>query len=138
MLSSDKTSKLIEDLSSRVPYGVKCIIVPWEGYDPNDIRGIVKTLYSVSIDGVVTFIDDEEEYYLSHGDIIPVLYSIDGLNSDEKDEYVKIQAKVLYNSRGLIEEDFSGYVRYCNERHLDWRGMLKAGIAEDATGKGVY
>lgn len=53
------------------------------------------------------------------------------------------EVKVQYRDSGgdyygITEEDFSGYVRYCNERHLDWRGMLKAGIAEDATGKGVY
>lgn len=116
---------LVRDLSCRIPYGV---IVT------NDGSFNVK-LTSVSWYGEVG-VDDGSTYLYPIAKIKPYLFPFSSITETQKEEYAQILAmssNPAYSQLlGMTVED------WLNKNHIDYRGLIPMGLANDATGLNIY
>ena len=118
---------LMKDISCRIPYGV---IV--------NINGISNVkLISVSWYGEVG-VDDGSTYLYPISEIKPYLFPMSSMTDTEKEEYCQLQQRVIYNSKGAVNEDVAKYINWCYKKHLDINNLIPMGLAIDATGLNIY
>lgn len=118
---------LMKDISCRIPYGV---IV--------NINGISNVkLISVSWYGEVG-VDDGSTYLYPISEIKPYLFPMSSMTDAEKEEYCQLQQRVIYNSKGPVNEDVAKYINWCYKKHLDINNLIPMGLAIDATGLNIY
>ena len=118
---------LMNDLSCRIPYGV---IV--------NINGIPNVkLTSVSWYGEVG-VDDGSTYLYPISEVKPYLFPMSSMTDEEKEEYCQLQQRVIYNSKGPVNEDVTKYINWCYKKHLDINNLIPIGLAIDATGLNIY
>ena len=60
------------------------------------------------------------------------------MTEDQKEEYVLLQQRVIYNSRGPVNSDVIEYVNWCYRHHIDINGLITMGLANNATGLNIY
>lgn len=133
---------LIRDLCGRLPYGVKAYIKNWSKLDRKYYEGV----YTVeSIDtSLNTIIADSErscvEVIVGYDDseIKPYLFPMSSMTNAEKEEYCQLQQRVIYNSKGPVNEDVMKYINWCYKKHLDINNLIPIGLAIDATGLDIY
>ena len=90
---------LMKDISCRIPYGV---IV--------NINGISNVkLISVSWYGEVR-VNDGSTYLYPISEIKPYLFPMSSMTDAEKEEYCQLQQRVIYNSKGPVNEDIAKYI----------------------------
>ena len=124
MIQEDK-ELLFKDLCGRFPYKVYAQI-----YD-----SYISAIESIDIDGFVT---DFEGTQIEIENFKPYLFPLSGITEKQKEEYCKLQEKVIYNSKGLINLDVMEYVNWCYKNHIDINGLIPMGLAIDATGLNIY
>ena len=126
MTQEDK-SLLLKDLCARLPYGVKV-----NGVFLNYNKDKGKILYEEC--------DKEFNYeHLNRYETLkPYLFSLSSMTEEQKEEYVSLQQRVIYNSQGPVNLDVIKYVDWLNKNHFDYRGLIKKGLAIDATGLNIY
>lgn len=121
---------LLKDLCSRLPYGVKCQI------DIGDADVYVDTLATITTDGCVSFIETiDTEDVLGYGDIKPLLFPMSSMTEEQKEEHKDLlDNQYSFDANGNIFtlQDF-----YC-KHHIDYRGLIPKGLANDATGLNTY
>lgn len=117
---------LMKDISCRIPYGV---IV--------NVNGISNVkLTSVSWYGEVG-VDDGSTYLYPISEIKPYLFPMSSMTDAEKEEYCQLQQRVIYNSKGPVNEDAAKYINWCYKKHLDINNLIPMGLAIDATGLNI-
>lgn len=111
---------LLQDLCSRLPYGVKI-----------SINDKVESLQGINI------LDNIAEYgsFLSCDieEVRPYLLPLSSMKGRQKAE--------LYNLRIPIEDPFQDTlceIDFCHRNHFDYRGLINKGLAIDATGLNIY
>ena len=124
--TNEEKKLLIKDLCGRLPYGVivKCC----------DTHG--ETLIGLTSEGLVNFDYDIDE-------VKPMLYPLSSMTKEQKKEYDKI---VHYNvnlfpdqPETVIDVDlFEVLEEFYNKNHLDFRGLISMGLAEDCTNLNIY
>lgn len=120
MTQEDRTL-LLKDLSTRLPYGVKCV----SGVDDA----------TLIIEGINPNCNGASE--------VQVTYEKSGINFDTKISSIK---PYLFPMSEMTEEQYNQYVKYSaiesidwlNKNHFDYRGLIKKGLAIDATNLNVY
>ena len=70
--------------------------------------------------------------------IKPCLFPMSSMTDAEKEEYCQLQQRVIYNSKGLVNEDVTKYINWCYKKHLDINNLIPIGLAIDATGLNIY
>jgi hypothetical protein len=70
--------------------------------------------------------------------IKPYLFPFLSMTKEQKEEYVALQERVVYNSQGPINLDVMRYVNWCYKHHIDINGLIPKGLANDATGLNIY
>jgi hypothetical protein len=122
-MTQEQKNLLMKDLCGRLPYGVKI-----------SVEARVETLESIDMyDYVVGY-----SSWLSSGieDVKPYLLPLSSMTEEQKEEHKDLldnQYLVLdANGNVFTLQDF--YCKY----HLDYRGFIPNGLAEDATGKNIY
>ena len=118
---------LMNDLSCRIPYGVILNV--------NGISNVKLT--SVSWYGEVG-VDDGSTYLYTISEIKPYLFPMSSMADEDKEEYCQLQQRVIYNSKGPVNEDVTKYINWCYKKHLDINNLIPIGLAIDATGQNVY
>lgn len=121
-MTIEQKELLIKDLSGRLPYGVKA---------STKIGGNIK----ISFMGEDTIIgEDGDSYDISF--ITPYLYPLSSMTEKQKEEHKDLLDNQYLgldaNGNVFTLQDF--YCKY----HLDYRGFIPNGLAEDATGKNIY
>lgn len=111
MTKEDK-ELLLKDLSARLMYGVKV-----------SFHGKVETLCEAHIYPNVQTLVGESGILYDAELVKPYLRPMSSMTEEERD-YLKVH----------INDDF---VDYCNERHLDYRGLIPMGLALEAP-EGMY
>ena len=123
---------LLQDLSSRLPYRVKI-----------SVNDKVESLQGINI------LDNVVEYgsFLSSNieEVRPYLFPLSSMTEEQKKEYHHI---VNYISPDDTENLAEGEFVYVNQieqllhfyykNHLDYRGLIPMGLANDATGLNIY
>ena len=131
MTQEDK-ELLLRDLSARLPYNVICQVEFKESGKHNS--------QIMLLSGIFT---DEACFTTKGGSIYsneykPYLFPHSSMTEEQKEEYVALQQRVIYNSRGPADLDVMNYVDWCYKHHIDINGLIEKGLAIDATGLGIY
>ena len=108
---------LLQDLSSRLPYGVilECCELVGE-----ELRTITK-------EGLINDDYDIEE-------VKPMLLPLSSMTEEQKKEWQSLMIHDLYGILYHTIESFD----YLYRNHIDYRGLIPKGLAKDATGLGIY
>jgi hypothetical protein len=130
MTQNDK-DLMLKDLCARLPYGVKIYL---EDFPRATLAGIVN--------GDIILHDDKYGYTDEiPWDIMyikPYLFPLSSMTEEQKEEYVSLQQRVIYNSQGLVNLDVMEYTAWCYNNHIDINGLIPMGLALDATGLNIY
>lgn len=132
---------LLRDLCARLPYGVKI------QFKTNSvIENKYKFIYNV--DGEYEYINIGKSNLtldiikmLSNNcidEIKPYLFPMSSMTDAEKEEYCQLQQRVIYNSKGVVNEDVTKYINWCYKKHLDINNLIPMELAIDATGLNIY
>ena len=122
-MTQEQKDILLKDLSARLPYGVKGRV---SSRDCNNREcEFVATINGKLYDrfGVA------QESWYDNVTIKPYLFPISSMTEEQKLEY--------YGTFSL-SGDISGSIDFYNKHHLDYRGLIPMGLAEDATGLNIY
>lgn len=145
---------LLKDLCARLPYGVigRCEIdAP---YDTSFDRVFQTHKFDAVIYGikedflyVTPLIEDMDEQEFANEEVVedvsildftPYLFPMSSMTDAEKEEYCQLQQRVIYNSKGPVNEDVTKYINWCYKKHLDINNLIPIGLAIDATGLNIY
>lgn len=141
---------LLKDLCARLPYGVKVL---YEGWDEKieDYIDVVDTLYSVNLDGWVNVSKTDSEINIEG--VKPYLFPMSSMTEEKVYEfYYRFVADDIsfddfvadyWNTNSLHKvmttiDDVESIMDWYNKNHLDCRGLIPKGLAEDATGLNIY
>ena len=123
MTQEDK-SLLLKDLCARLPYGLK---VKCEKYSFP-----VTILYGRNIDEVKFMETGGIENICA---IKPYLFPLSSMTEEQSKVYHEL-IKGMFGTSALI--NFEVLTDFFNSNHLDYRGLIKRGLAIDATGLNIY
>ena len=126
-MTQQENDLLLKDLCGRLPYGVK---VEYEN-EVFDVEYVCPMYEEVKFDILETWTIDVL-------DIKPYLFPLSSMTDAEKEEYCQLQQRVIYNSKGPVNEDVTKYINWCYKKHLDINNLIPIGLAIDATGLDVY
>lgn len=123
---------LIKDLSTRLPYGVRCKIL-----ETNE----TKILASIREDWENTLFDFwdgdrkiQYEYQLYLSEFKPYLFPMSSMTEEQRKEWQSFMIRDVY---GILYHTIESY-DYLNKHHFDYRGLIEKGLALDATGLDIY
>lgn len=131
MTKEDK-ELLLKDLCARLPYGVKFLRESWN-FEWDEELSVIEVLKDIDKDG---YINNTKIYTVD--DIKPYLFPMSSMTEEEKEEYCQLQQRVIYNSKGVINEDVTKYINWCYKKHLDINNLIPMELAIDATGLNIY
>ena len=131
MTQEDK-ELLLKDLCARLPYNVICQVEFKENGKHNSKVMLLSGIFT------------DEAYFTTKGGSIysneykPYLFPMSSMTEEEKEEYCQLQQRVIYNSKGVVNEDITKYINWCYKKHLDINNLIQIGLAIDATGLNIY
>ena len=128
-MTQEHKELLIKDLCTRLPYGNLVI----------DFNGIRTTLHDIKVFQLYDSDDVIEDYvclidifgdndYVAVENIKPYLFPLSSMTEEQQ----------LFYSTHLNYIPYYQRVDWFNENHLDYRGLISMGLAEDATGLNIY
>lgn len=120
-------SLLLKDLCSRLPYGIKC-----------EHFGNIKEVLGVFKDGIIQVgydINDYEDTCIE--DIKPYLRPMSNMTEDEKFTYYHRVRDVGRRLDAIDEDEVVLHMKWLNEHHFDYRGLIGRGLALEAP-EGMY
>ena len=118
---------LLRDLCGRLPYGVK-VLFENKVFSVDYISAIYEEIH----------LDIPDNYTVDISDIKPYLFPMSSMTDGEKEEYCQLQQRVIYNSKGPVNEDVTKYINWCYKKHLDINNLIPMDLAIDATGLNIY
>ena len=124
---------LLKDLSSRLPYGVKC-----ENF--NHIYG--KNIFKVTDirdNGYICGTVNNQHCWAIFNplELKPYLFPLSSMAEEQK-EFLRRQSWcIAISTSGSIETTIEGF-DWLNKNHFDYRGIIEKGLAIDATGLNIY
>ena len=133
-MTKEEKDLLVKDLCCRLPYGVK--------FECNNV-------YTAK--GLDLIVTDEGgwEYAVTAKGIVPIeidfikpyLYPLSSMTEEQSNELEEIDQEFysLIRSNGdiYVSMDLRGY-DWLNKNNFDYRGLIKKGLAIDATNLGIY
>lgn len=90
---------LLRDLCARLPYDVKVLFdnkvfsIDYISYIYEEIK-----------------LDICDNYTLDVSDVKPYLFPMSSMTDEDKEEYCQLQQRVIYNSKGPVNEDVTKYI----------------------------
>lgn len=122
-MTQEQKNLLLKDLCARLPYGVKI-----------SVENRIETLEDISmldyVVGYSSWLASDIE------DVKPYLLPLSSMTEEQKEEHKDLLDNQYLgldaNGNVFTLQDF--YCKY----HLDYRGFIPDGLAEDATGKNIY
>lgn len=139
-MTEEHAKLLLKDLSARLPYGVKLQISSWDD-EKMEYVDKVDTLYSISSDGHVRTSSEDRDFYID--EVKPYLFPMSSMTEKQKNEYDYWQHHILVSSYGWRDDEEELWespasFEYLIENHFDDKGFIERGLANDATGLGIY
>ena len=132
-MTQNQKELLLSDLSARVPYGVKA---------STKVGGNI-TISFIGEDTIIS--EDGGSYDISF--ITPYLFPISSITKEQRDEFpfelsllnAFINGHIsLFEDEELSVDDIIRMMDCLNRNHIDYRGLIPMGLADDATGKNIY
>ena len=138
MTQEDK-ELLLKDLCARLPYGVCYKHFTWD--DERGEECIAAKIYSINSDGYVKNCYDDETVYID--DVRPYLFPLSSMTEEQCYELASIRSgfqdcwKYIKTPIPLSICNFE-QIDWFNKNHFDYKGLIKKGLAIDATGLDIY
>lgn len=129
-------------LNARLPFGVKGKLISDDS--PNNIVKLIEIFYyQKDIECQFCLIEENKEFLINHNGyeykyylskFRPYLFPLSSMTEEQEKE----SNQILLNS--ILEEEYDSHVifDYYNEHHFDYRGLIKKGLAIDATNLNIY
>ena len=148
MAQKDK-ELLLKDLCARLPYGVKVHATVIDT-DTNTEVEKVGVLSMIDTDTVVAFTSDDTNcyFYVTIHEIRPYLLPLSSMTEEQYEKFIIISGwdgdiedirRGKFSCIGYIGLDYIyDTIDWFNENHFDYRGLIPAGAAIDATGLNIY
>ena len=130
MTQEDK-ALLLKDLCARLPYGVKMIDTEPYSAEHNPIL----TLSYISEDNCIGCRAGKGVMATSLGSIKPYLFPLSSMAEEQSKVYHEL-IRGMFGTSALI--NFEVLTDFFNANHLDYRGLIKKGLAIDATNLNIY
>lgn len=126
-MNKEDKELLFRDLCTRLPYNVMCQVEFKEDGKHNSKVMLLSGIFT------------DEAYFTTKGGSIysneykPYLFPLSSMTEEQIKEFNSITQKCsTYIGKSILLTDF------CNKHHIDWRGFIEKGLAEDATDKNIY
>lgn len=131
---------LLKDLCARLPYGVKGLVT----FNGNPSMSQIH-VENRTIDGKLydRFAKLQDSWY-DNVTIKPYLFPLSSMTKEQKEELDNIfnQEDDMCEKIETDNFEFNFYRKsifdFLNKHHLDWRGLIPKGLANDATNLNVY
>lgn len=120
-MTQEQKELLLKDLCARLPYGVR-VQFNYIITSPAIIKGIYKDLIECDI----------AECELE--DIKPYLFPLSSMTEGQRKEW---QSLMIKDSYGILYYTVESY-DYLYKNHIDIRGLISMGLANDATELNIY
>lgn len=156
-MTKEEKDLLIQDLCSRLPYGVKIELRNSRIYHHENIskgnRNTIDKLKGFTGKYFTIYHDDPLDWSWSDSDIEvedikPYLFPMSSMTEEQKDELSLIVCDLkgsdYWRDGDIIYVDESSrwqlnkLLNFYHENHLDYQGLIEKGLARDATGLGIY
>ena len=121
----DLKDLLLKDLCARLPYGVKVRYSSYEKFITCTLHAINPVYHIVDLWGENACFNPVDT-----SKIKPYLFPLSSMTEEQEKEW-----RYTLSSDGNITYDT---VDWCNENHLDYRGLIPMDLAIDATGLNIY
>lgn len=128
MTQEDK-ELIFKELCARLPYHIRVKVWLKDGTTDEGALDLEHNYGDVLRDAF---------YYDKIVKIKPYLFPLSSMTEEEKEEYCQLQQRVIYNSKGVINEDVTKYINWCYKKHLDINNLIPMKLAIDATGLNIY
>lgn len=135
----DNKKLLLTDLYGRLPYGV-------EMRDINDDEHLSTILIGI-VEDIIVLKDVYDYTYTEVDNYRPYLFPLSSMTEEQKKEFpgevsilnAFIDGSIyLFEDEKLTPEDLIEIFDFLNKNHFDYRGLIKKGLALDATGLNIY
>ena len=141
-MTQEEKDLLLKDLCGRIPYGVKIALKNSVSYHHENVakkgdvtidrlKGFTGSYFNIYHDNPLDW--DWYENDIDIEDIKPYLFPLSSMTEEQKDEFDR-----LYTYDALIVEPQWELIDFCNKHHLDYRGLIPMGLANDSTGLNIY
>lgn len=131
-MKQEEKELLLKDLCARLPYGV---MLKTDNVFPQKLEGI-----SFDKDTFVVWVSDGG-FTLDYMDCKPYLFPLSSLTEEQKeelnDELIELELKALNDEISCIEA-VKFEIDFYLKNHLDYRGLIPMGLANDATNLNIY
>ena len=136
-MTQEQKQLLLIDLCARLPYGVKVQCGDYLFTFDKDHMGIGMLYKDFNMNPL-----ESPKIILSgcyYGeDIKPYLFPLSSMTEEQKEEYCQLQQRVIYNGKGVVNEEIMEYINWCYKNHIDIRGFISMGLANDCTNLNIY
>ena len=129
LLNTFDKELLLEDLCARLPYGIKFLRESWN-YEWDQEQSVIEVLEDIDKDG---YINNTKVHTVD--DIKPYLFPLSSMTEEQSKVYHEL-IKGMFGTSALI--NFEVLTDFFNSNHFDYRGLIKMGLAIDATGLNIY
>lgn len=128
-MTQNEKHLLLRDLCGRLPYGVKLAF-----YASATKQTITCTLLGLEPqeDEPVIAKTENGSFYMLADHVKPYLIPISSMTEEQVNECQQIKNSYYYHDDAFILFEFY------DRNHIDYRGLIPMGIAEDATGLNIY
>ena len=120
MTKEDK-ELLLKDLCARLLYNVK-VLYNNKVFNVDYISAIYEEIK----------LDIPDNYTINISNVKPYLFPLSSMTEEQQSQYN------FYLTRNVFAYDASLLIDWLNKNHFDYRGLIKKGLAIDATGLNVY
>ena len=127
---------LLKDLSARLPYGVKVQIDLQSNIYP-PITCKVCNIEFTETEGSFIGVETSPDTYNEFREFLckPYLFPLSSMTEEQKEEHKDLlDNQYSFDANGNIFTLQDFYCKY----HLDYRGLIPNGLANDATGLNIY
>ena len=129
LLNTFDKELLLKDLCARLPYGIKFLRESWN-FETDQEMSVIEVLEDIDKDG---YINNTKVYKVE--DIKPYLFPLSSMTEEQSKVYHEL-INGMFGTSALI--NFEVLTDFFNANHLDYRGLIKKGLAIDATNLNVY
>ena len=125
-MTQDDKELLLRDLCARLPYGIKAFY-----YGVEEERETWDVIEGITLDGYV----DIGQYSLPIERIKPDIFPLSSMTEEQSKEYPELIGG-MFGTSALI--NFEILEDFFHKNHFDYRGLIKKGLAIDATKLNIY
>ena len=125
-MTQENKELLLQDLGARLPHKIKFLRESWN-FESDQELSVIESLEDIDKDG---YINNTKVYKVE--DIKPYLFPLSSMTEEQKSQYN------FYLTRIVFAYDASLLIDWLNKNYFDYRGLIKKGLAIDATGLNIY